>query len=607
MGAKKSSNNSIGERLRVSLTQGEIVQLLDALVQGLPSELLEKALSELSSDTQKTIRQILTLPKSDTLRQAPQTPPTSLAKLSQTWSEHWQEWNDIVWAASEEDGKYIEQEASWEPPYFDEYAFAEDLDKAAQKMRSLVPVAFENGFIPDDGFAPALIEAESEVASSLPEWMEIVDGISLGEHITYCLLQWEWLDAKEQGQDAFQFAKRIRQIESTFSLMGLDDNALIAFLCELPATAQQNLLSGLTNEKESHSWRTVLGNTYSPWHIFYMEAINQFAPDRYLDNLRATISQKWSNGLPVIEDLLAHNNYAESLTIIQKTLAALLKSRHRSQPWTPETSLLVTLVGGFYHGEESFEQEKTLLSYFQQAAEGLGQTEQANVLKIQQIALEHCFDWQTIFQTFAEIPISKSTYRALFQSWRDHVIQRAIPQSWGYDSRQSSEPGWIHWLLDSIADTQKGTSWFQKQVTKWLTSLSGDRKDLGDAYGLLRLLTKDLQAIQGKKRRAYPTFYEVVIRVDELSASDDASRQSYLQQFAPDNLWKRVMDYWKTHLQTFVPDPKAAHKSDYTQHARWMAALKELAPDAYEQLLAQWHTDHIRRSNLWKAMKQAGL
>ena len=153
---------------------------------------------------------------------------------------------------------------------------------------------------------------------------------------------------------------------------------------------------------------------------------------------------------------MAQNNYAESLTVIQATLAALLQSSHKSQPWTPETSLLVTLVGGFYYGKESFEQEKTLLRFFQQTVKGLGQTEQANVLKIQQISFEHCFDWKTMFRTFADIPVSKPTDQALFQSWRDHVIQRSTPHTWGYGAQPSSDPGWLHWLINSIADTKKG-------------------------------------------------------------------------------------------------------------------------------------------------------
>ncbi|MEM9487318.1 MAG: hypothetical protein AAGA83_26935, partial [Cyanobacteria bacterium P01_F01_bin.116] len=127
MGANQPING-VGERLRTALTQGEVGQLLESLLNVLLSEQLEKALSDLLPDTQKTIREILTPPQSATSRQSSQASPTSLAKLSQTWSEQWQEWNDIVWAATEEDGKYIEQEAHWEPPYFDEYTFAEDLD-----------------------------------------------------------------------------------------------------------------------------------------------------------------------------------------------------------------------------------------------------------------------------------------------------------------------------------------------------------------------------------------------------------------------------------------------------------------------------------------------
>ena len=47
------------------------------------------------------------------------------------------------------------------------------------------------------------------------------------------------------------------------------------------------------------------------------------------------------------------------------------------------------------------------------------------------------------------------------------------------------------------------------------------------------------------------------------------------------------MNYWKTHLPIFVPKPEFAVESDYTNHAQWMVALKELSPQSYETLLAQ--------------------
>jgi hypothetical protein len=607
--ASDKFSNSLGNRLLAALTNAEVGSLLDSLLQNLTPENLEQSLTQLSADTQATVRQILHPPTTLEPSQSPESSPISQAKLSQTWSELWQEWEAIIWEASDEEGQYIEQEAHWEPPYFDNYTFAEDLDKVAEKMQPLIQVAFENGFTPDRGFAPALLEAEAVICGGIPDWMEIADGIELGNHVTQCLLRWEFLTAQQQGQDAFQFAQHIKQLESEFSLMGLDEQVLIDFLCELPETDRQRIFAGLTDTKDSHSppWQRELSNAHSPWHLFYREATTQFAPERYLDNLRTTIAQRWTDGLPVIENLLAEKNYSESLAVIQETLTSLFASRYRKADWTPESSLLVTLVGGYYYQEEFCDNEKTLLGYFQQAAQALGNTEQANALKIQQTAFDSYFDWQTMFQAFAEVPVSQKTRQALFQSWRDSVIQRATPQSSFFGSRQESQNGWLHWLIDSIADTSKGAPWYQQQITQWLIHLPGNRDTLGDSFGLLRLLTKDLYVLEGEKRSSYPMFYEVVIRVGELSAPDDSSRQAYLKAFAPKDLWEHVMAYWKAHLQNFVPDPRSAHKSDYTQHARWMTALKEFAPDAYEVLLAQWERDHIRRSNLWKAMKQAGL
>lgn len=47
------------------------------------------------------------------------------------------EWNDIIDEASQEEGKYIAQEAHWEEPYFDNYTFVEDLEKVAKEMHPL--------------------------------------------------------------------------------------------------------------------------------------------------------------------------------------------------------------------------------------------------------------------------------------------------------------------------------------------------------------------------------------------------------------------------------------------------------------------------------------
>jgi hypothetical protein len=609
---KKSENpgdratTDLSNRLLNALTQQEIAQLIDALFEVLSPELQEHAIAQLSPDTQQTVKQILSPPAAVEQTQTSTTPTISLAKQAQTWSELWQDWNGIMEDASNEEGKYIVQEADWEPPYFDTTTFAEDLERVADKMLPLLQTAFEQGFTPDDGFIPALLEAESEISNGLADGMELTDGLYIEQQLTHCVLQWEWLTVQSKIQDAFYFAQHIRQYEQQFREIEFDDDTVLDFLTQLPEADQRSILTGLTADKETSLWKRELSDTHSHWHSLYLYLIEQYAPDRYLENLRETIPQQWQNGLPIIEALLTEQNYAESLVVIEETLKALLNSKRENATWTPETSLLAAISGFYYEGEQG--NANMLLRYYQQTAEGLNQTERANALEIQQIAIAQWFNWSTMFQAFAEIPVSESTRQALFTSWRDYVDRKSKPHTWhGYGTVKTVDNWWVPWLINSVADSQKGANWFQQQITQWIANLPGDKIRASENYHLLRLLTNDLTEIQNKGKSSYPQFYQVVIRPTEFFTPYDQSRREYLKKYAPADLLDQVMNYWKVNLHHVVPKPESAHKSDYSEHAHWMVALKELSPQSYETLLAQWRADHQRRSNLWKAMKQMGL
>jgi len=595
------------KRLLNALTQQELSQLIDAILAVLSPEMQEEAIAQLPSDTQQTIRQILIPSSTPESTEKPATQTVSLAKQAQIWSELWNAWDDIVSEASEEGSKYIVQEAHWEPPYFDTTTFIEDLEAVAAKMRSLLQTAFEHEFLPDHGFVLALQEAESAVLEGLEDWMTLDDGLFLEHHVTDCLLQWEWLVAQEEEQNAFQFARHVRECEQQFQDIALDGHTLCDFFTELPEADQRCLLAGLSSDRESAFWQGVLGNTHSHWHLLYLYLVEQYAPDRYLGNLRQTISQQWENGLPVIEALLAEQNYSESLAVIEETLQSLLKSTGSKEPWTPEATLLITTSAFHYGGQQT--SAETLLRYYQQTAQGLNQTERANALEIQQVAIAQWQNWSAMFTAFAEVPVSEPTRQALFTSWRALVDCRSKPpRTFGaYGSPKPVESWWVPWLIDGVVDPQKGKEWFQQQITQWLTNLPGDQHQLGENYDLLRLLTKDLTDIHNNGRSAYPQFYQVVINPHSLADVIDQSRRDYLKQYAPADLLEQVLHYWKTHLQNFVPQPEFASKSNYTPHAQWMLALKEVSPQNYETLLAQWRKDHQRRSNLWKVMKQLGL
>ncbi len=597
------ATTDLSNRLLNGLTQEEISQLIDALFGVLSLELQEKAIAKLDPGTQETVQQILALPSRITQNSELETPAISLAKQAETWCNLWQDWNRIVWEASEEEGQYMTQDAHWEPPYFDTTAFSEDLDAVAEKMLPLIQTAFDHDFTPDCSFIPVLLEAESEILNGLEEWSELYDGLPLGRQVTQCVLAWEWLVYSRQGENTFNFVKKIRQSELEFLKITFDDDAIFNFFIQLPETDRENIFIGLTANRETLFWKEILNNLNSYWHKLYLDLLKQYAPDRYLKNIRATIPQRWQNGLPVIEAFLAQHNYTESLIAIEETLQALLKSEPGE--WKPEKSLLVEDVDFYDRKDRS---AYTLLCHYQETAQGLHQTEQINALNIQKIAIEEGLNWSKIFAAFAEIKLSESTHKALFSSWRNYINLQYDPDIWNRSRIvKTLDKWWVIWLIDSIKDPQKGADWFGQKMTEWIANLLGDKIKSGKNYERLRLLTQDLTEIQNKGKSDYPKFYQEAINRQKTSTQNDRSRQEYLKQYAPSDLLEQVMKYWKTNLHYLIPQPELAQKSNYNEHARWMVALKEISPQNYETIVANWRVVHQRRSNLWKAMKQAGL
>jgi hypothetical protein len=594
-----------GQQFLAALTQNEIAHLLEVLIGTLSPDMLENVLEQLQPDTRHTVQTILVPLDPSHPTQEKQAPSASLAKLEQTWSALWKEWDNIVNEAAREDGNYLVRERHWEEPYFDSTSFVSDLEQVAKQMQPLLRTAFENEFVPATSFIDALLEADADIMAALPEWIYLDDGYYLDEHMTTCLLEWEWLEVQEETSDVFLLAQRLREWEEESSYAKLAHVTFLEFFNHLPDEQQQQAFSGLTTNKDTPLWQPVLTNTFSRWHDLYMRYVKQYAPEQYMDNLRPTISQRWENGLPVIESYLQRDDFQESLTVIEQTLESLFR-RRQDTPWNPETSLLFPIAQSYYVRDNT-DPHEILLRYYQQTAQGLDQLQLVNVLEIQLKAFEHCFDWQQMLQVFDEVTVPEAAHQALFQSWRNYIIRLTTPDTWEFGWRQRDHIWWLHWLFDSMTDHHKGPSWFQQHLLQWFAQLPAKQGNLGADFAFLRLLTKDVWERRASNDAPYPQFFQFVIDPQNLSTRDDASRQGYLQQYAMDDLWDHVMAYWQGNLQHLVPKPEQAEKSVYTKHAQWMAALQELAPAAYMTMLEQWQVAHKRRINLWKAMAEQGL
>ncbi|HEY9872682.1 MAG TPA: hypothetical protein V6D12_04570 [Candidatus Obscuribacterales bacterium] len=592
-----SDTQSKGKSILTALAQHEVTLLLDVFLANLPPSTLEAILDRLPADTRQTLQHIINpiaLPEVNAEK------PTSVAKLAQTWSNLWKQWNDIVFEATDEEGKYIEQEAEWEPPYFSYSALVEDLEAIAKEMQLLLPRAYEHKLEPNVDFAQALSELAQEISNELPDWIELVEEeFYLENCLTDCLLQWRWLQAKERVIDALVFLQEIREWEEETKQVNLKPSAFLDFFTKLQDADLQKIYEGLTSHEQELLWKTYLENIHSHWHELYLYCLKKYAPDRHLEILRATISQHWQNGLPVIEDLLAKEAYQESLAVLEETLTSLL-SPHREVNWTPESSLFVTILGGF-RGSELSGKEQTLLRYYQQAATALNRAERIEALQLQLNAIENIFNWSAMLESFKNTKISEATRYNLFQSWRNYILRVTEKQ------RKAESSWWLGWLLDSISPLPQATEQFQHQIKQWLLATNSDKELSHQNFLALRLLTHDLAEIRGENWYRYPNFLAVTIVPGNLKTPDAQFRQSFLKQLAPTDLWDKVMAYWQNHLDQWIPQPETARKSDYTEQAKWMSALREISPTAFDNLLAKWRIQHKQRRNLWKALEQFGL
>src|SRR5712691_10976346 len=451
-----------GQQFLDALTHNEIATLLEVLIGTLSPDMVENVLDQLPPDTRHTVQTILGPPDPSDPTQEKQAPSVSLAKLEQTWSALWQEWDHIVDEAAQEDGNYIVRERHWEEPYFDSTTFVRDLERVTKEMRPLLRTAFEKEFVPATSFIDALLEADAAIMAAMPEWMYLDDGYDLDEHVTACLLEWEWLQVQEDTSDVFLLVQRLRAWEEESAYAKLAHGTFLAFFNQLPDEQQQHIFSGLTTNKDAPLWQPVLTNSFSTWHALYMRYVERYAPEQYMDHLRPTISQRWENGLPVIESYLQRKDFQETLTVIEQTLASLFRRRQET-PWNPTTSLLFPIVQSDAVRDHT-DPHALLLRYYQQTAQGLGQRQLVNVLEIQLQAFAHCFDWHQMVQVFDEVTVPEAIHHALWQSWRDYIIRLTTPDTGEFGRRPSDHRWWLHWLFDSMADRHKGPAWFQQQL-----------------------------------------------------------------------------------------------------------------------------------------------
>ncbi|MBI9082970.1 MAG: hypothetical protein JEZ11_05185 [Desulfobacterales bacterium] len=592
---------TIGQILLESLTVDQIAELLDEIF---PSgDELERHLAMLEkvdADLATTLRTITTGGGERDEAHFSPLQVTSLQRDLEHWQALWRAWNAHVIELGDEEGKYACQDNHWEPPFFDGYALASDLETVAEKMFPLIDRVFEAIGDPDL-FQKALEDIEAGIAA-YPEWMgaEYDDGCCFNCDATQCILHWSWLACRKTAEPGAAFVAKVLAIEDDLDQICLDHGAMIPFFAQLPA----DVCLEIYNILQSDQTRFDLDRVHSPWHRINHQYQARFDKGRHMEACAAHLTENWQYGRPLVDAALEQGDARTAESWLEKTFASLLGPRRKTQ-WFPETDLLVAKTAARIDIQS--EQVMPLLQLWARAARELGSEGRARAAEFQAIVFQAQDNGDAVLAAHGDTAGTRfqSAIEPLWKQWKSEMAIRSIR-----GSRYYMEPGksdtWVHWLIDAAVEGKPGAKSFRSHVETWLTALATDGKTFEKQWQWLALLTEDLDGPRQLEQK-YPLFCQAVLPPDNHTGRLAVFRRQTLLKMNAEVCLPGILTVWKKQLHRIMPDPQTVHKSNYSGHANWAGALWELNPDQFNALIQRWRTKHNRRRNLWRDLNAQGL
>ena len=575
------TKKDFGSKLIEALTIEEVIQLLDALLSSMKKEDIKKVLSDLNNENIEEITSELIF--SDKLTKG----VASDNKVLQEWRTLWKSWNNYVSKLGDEEGEYACKDNHWEAPYFNSNDFAEDLEKIAVKMLPFLDRISQMKEEDPGLFKEALQEVQSGIMG-YPEWMgaEYSD-CYLSESVCECMVKWAWLNA----DSVETFLKNLIETEEDLTLIGLNSQGYINCLNTLSEDDEKEMYDYINKNKETSAWKKRLNDKYCIWHQLHHNFSSRFDQASYFETCRNMFPKNWEYGIPLIEACVDNDRLAEAEELSRQTMTSFL-GRDAKKPWNPEKSLLISELKSFYGSPNRSIIE--LMQNWMDIADKINMPSKVNALKFQIITYENTYEWDTVVSVIEKI--NKSAVSGLIEEWKVCCAHRA-----NYQSKNA----WVKWLMDATLDKNKDSSWFVEKIKEWLTTLSYKPKELMSQKTNLFTLTFDMAELSDLRKK-YPSLFKAIYHPRE-GDPQNPSILKWLKKTDGKALAPLLKAFWKQHLLDFLPDPANADKSNYDAHAKWLAALKEVNPKAYQTVLTQWKKKHHRRRNLWKAIQEAGI
>ncbi|MEQ8224687.1 MAG: hypothetical protein ABRQ37_20380 [Candidatus Eremiobacterota bacterium] len=334
---KNTEKSTIGRNLITGLTEKQLVSLLDGVFSSLDKEKTEKIISKLEDDIAKTLMEIIYPIKKEGEKLEI---TASDAKYIQEWKKLWKEWDKAVSKIGDENGPYVYYESHWDPPCFYGEPLSEALDLIAEQILPLIEKIYKLKIEDEDKFFIALQEIEDRF-HSYPEWIYADDAeCTISLNTTKCLLDWQWLCAKEHEKPVRVFLNKLINIEGMLENIYLSTGTIIDFVISLSDEQQKDVYDYITENETKEFFKEKLYKTFTAWHHIYLSLSRKFNRKVYLDMCRNMIDREWSYGFPLVDYYLEEKNYEEAERILEK----IFNSFAGNTQWNPEEMLLIKLM-----------------------------------------------------------------------------------------------------------------------------------------------------------------------------------------------------------------------------------------------------------------------
>lgn len=339
-------------RLEDALSEAELRRVLACALLVLNDTARKQLLARLEPETAAALAPVLNPPAKSARGTRPAAPAAGKGKLRQEWDRLWEQWAAVVEATCDEKGKYVQQEAHWEPPYLDTSAITDDLDALASKMRPLIPRVIAEHIAPEFSFA--LDELDDELYAGLPDWIEPGGGepCVLGPEATSCVLEWQWTVALRDGRDAPAFLDDVRDLENRLENVELSDQAIKKFVLGLSDEHLRGALASITRQRASARWSEAFTRAYGCWAEILRDLSKRWNPALHVETSRANIAQDWTLALPLVQNAVKRKAFAEAATLIDEALRSRLRL-DKTARWEPCEQLLVHREHTYYGNDQN--------------------------------------------------------------------------------------------------------------------------------------------------------------------------------------------------------------------------------------------------------------